>query len=61
MNDLFAVASHLCDKYNIPGGGLTMRFGDTAKSGATVTRLHAQIIEPEENKKVAAWFGSEKK
>jgi diadenosine tetraphosphate (Ap4A) HIT family hydrolase len=61
MTDLLSVSAYICDKYKILGGGFTMRFGDTKKSGATVKRLHAQIIEPEDGHGVAAWFGSEKK
>ena len=56
--DLFAVAEKLCERFSIDGGGITMRFGNTKKSGATVKRLHAQIIFPEDGKQVAAWFGS---
>ncbi len=61
MSDLISVSTHICDMYKIPGGGLIMRFGDTRKSGASVKRLHAQIIEPQERQTVAAWFGSENK
>ncbi len=61
ITDLFAFFQKICDQYAIKGGGLIMRFGDTSKSGGTVKHLHAQLIEPEENKKVPAWFGSEKK
>lgn len=34
-------------KYKIPGGGFTMRFGDSNYTGATVTHLHAHLIVPE--------------
>lgn len=33
--------------YDIPGGGLAMRFGETAYTGATVVHLHAHLIVPE--------------
>ncbi len=61
MSDLISVSAYICDIYKISGGGLIMRFGDTKKSGASVKRLHAQIIEPEDGHTVAAWFGSEQK
>lgn len=34
-------------EFKIPGGGLTMRFGDTTYTGATVVHLHAHLIVPE--------------
>lgn len=33
----------------IPGGGISMRFGDPEKSGGTVRHLHAQLVEPDLN------------
>ena len=56
--DLYSVADMLCNGFFLDGGALTMRFGNTKKSGATVTRLHAQLIVPKKGEKVAAWFGS---
>ena len=38
-------------KYNIKGGALAMRFGDTAYTGASVAHLHFHLISPEINKK----------
>jgi ATP adenylyltransferase len=32
---------------NISGGGVSMRFGDSDKSGGTVKHLHAQLVEPD--------------
>lgn len=34
-------------EYDIPGGGLVMRFGDTAHSAGTVAHLHAQLVVPQ--------------
>ncbi len=34
-------------EFSIKGGGLTMRFGDTLYTGATVKHLHAHLIVPE--------------
>jgi diadenosine tetraphosphate (Ap4A) HIT family hydrolase len=33
-------------KYHIQGGGIAMRFGDTAHTGATVAHLHMHLIVP---------------
>jgi diadenosine tetraphosphate (Ap4A) HIT family hydrolase len=33
-------------KYHIKGGGIAMRFGDTAHTGATVAHLHMHLIVP---------------
>jgi ATP adenylyltransferase len=35
------------EKYQIPGGGWVMRFGDTDYSAGTVNHLHAQLIQPD--------------
>lgn len=47
-------------KYNIKGGGLILRFGDTAYTGSTVCHLHFHLIVPKINKKTkqadAVWF-----
>lgn len=37
-------------EYQIAAGGLAMRFGDTAHTGASVSHLHAHIIEPDPSK-----------
>ena len=38
-------------KWKIKGGGLTMRFGDTDYTGASVSHIHFHIISPEIDKK----------
>lgn len=50
--DLQKIWQRLVKEYNIAGGGICMRFGDPAKSGASLTRLHAHIIMPEDGEKV---------
>lgn len=35
--------------YNIPGGGIAMRFGDTDHTGSTVCHLHFHLIVPRES------------
>ncbi len=37
-------------KYKIPGGALTMRFGESDFTGATVSHLHAHLIYPARGK-----------
>jgi diadenosine tetraphosphate (Ap4A) HIT family hydrolase len=59
-NDYLAHIKTIKKMYLITGGGLTMRFGDTEISGATVRHLHGQLIIPKKGKAVAAWFGHEK-
>ncbi len=39
-------------EFNLPGGALTMRFGDPAYTGATVRHLHFHLIIPELGKTV---------
>ena len=36
-------------EFNIKGGGIVMRFGDSDLAGSTVRHLHAQLIEPDLN------------
>ena len=61
MFEFYLTAEILTKEYGIIGGALIMRFGDTTFSGGSVMHLHGQLLVPEEGKKVAAWFGSEKK
>lgn len=41
-----ALTRWLIKKYNIPGGGLALRFGDPLFTGASVRHLHFQLIQP---------------
>lgn len=50
--DLQKIWQKLVKEYKIAGGGICMRFGDPAKSGASLTRLHAHIIMPQDGEKV---------
>lgn len=50
--DLQKIWQRLVKEYKISGGGICMRFGDPAKSGASLTRLHAHIIMPKDGEKV---------
>jgi diadenosine tetraphosphate (Ap4A) HIT family hydrolase len=45
-------------KYHLRGGGIAMRFGDTAHTGATVSHLHLHLIVPKlkQGRAVPVWF-----
>lgn len=45
--ELITLFGKLQKKYDIPGGGFAMRFGDTNYSAGTVMHLHAQFIIPD--------------
>ena len=51
FSELYDIISELNEKYEIPGGGFWMRYGNTNSTGATVKRLHAHLIskDPEGN------------
>ena len=49
--EVHSLADWAIEKYKIAGGGLTVRFGDTKFTGATVCHLHFHLISPELNKK----------
>ncbi len=48
--DYFALVGWAEKEFEIPGGGLAMRFGDTNYSAGTVKHLHAQLIVPDVGK-----------
>jgi len=45
--ELFKLLSWAENKFNIPGGGIGMRFGKTDFSGGSVLHLHAQLVVPD--------------
>lgn len=45
--DLLSLFSWVEKKYNLPGGGLIMRFGSTDYSAGSVNHIHAQLIVPD--------------
>lgn len=54
QRDLISVrglASWAITKFEIKGGALTIRFGDTEYSGATVCHLHFHLISPQVEEK----------
>jgi diadenosine tetraphosphate (Ap4A) HIT family hydrolase len=44
--EISALQKWAIKKYKIQGGGIAMRFGDTAHTGATVAHLHMHLIVP---------------
>ena len=45
--ELFTALKWEIKEYQIPGGGLVVRFGDTNYSAGSVNHLHAHIIQPD--------------
>lgn len=45
--ELIEIAQWTAKEYDIPGGGLAMRFGDTEYSAGTVAHLHVQLLQPD--------------
>jgi len=45
--ELIELAQWAVKEFEIPGGGLVMRFGDTEYSAGTVAHLHAQLLYPD--------------
>ncbi len=58
--ELLEIILELNVDYDITGGALCFRYGDPAKSGASLKRLHAHIIQPQEDKKVRFPIGGYK-
>ncbi|EKD47351.1 MAG: hypothetical protein ACD_66C00104G0002 [uncultured bacterium] len=48
--DFFRLMVWAEKKFDLPGGGLVMRFGDTVYSAGSVKHLHAQLIVPDIDK-----------
>lgn len=47
--ELFELTEWLIKEYKIPGGGLFLRFGNTAYSAGSVRHLHGQLVVPNIN------------
>jgi len=45
--ELITMLGELQTKYALPGGGMSMRFGDMLYSAGTVKHLHAFLIQPD--------------
>ncbi len=59
--DLQKVWQRIVKDYGVTGGGICMRFGEPAKSGASLTRLHAHVIMPKDGEKVRFPLGGKLK
>lgn len=55
--DLQQVWQKLIREHNLTGGALVFRFGDFAKSGASLSRVHCHIIQPLDGAKVRPAIG----
>lgn len=51
LQDVLFLTKWAVKKFNIKGGALVTRFGDTAYTGASVAHAHFHIISPKLNKK----------
>lgn len=58
--DLREVWRRLMKEFELDGGALVFRFGNPAKSGASLTRVHCHIIEPKAGEKVRPAIGGRK-
>lgn len=45
--ELIELAQWLQENYEVPGGGIALRFGDTDHSAGSVAHIHAQFVVPE--------------
>ena len=59
-NELKEIWLKLKEEYNLTGGSLCFRYGDPVLSGASLKRLHAHIITPNEEEKVKFPIGGHK-
>lgn len=62
-DDLIAIKDGilwLIKEYSIPGGGITMRFGDTKYAGSTVVHLHVHLfvtkLKDDQSKAIPIYF-----
>ncbi len=58
--ELYQIWIYLKKTRKIPGGALCFRFGNGLYSGASQTRLHAQLIQPQQGQKVAFKIGGKR-
>ena len=61
FDEVQGIINKLISEYNLDGGAFCWRFGDPAKSGASLKRLHFHVIMPEQDKKVKFPIGGNKK
>lgn len=58
--DLQKIWQKLVADYHLDGGAICMRFGNPAKSGASLTRVHCHIVMPCDGEKVKFSIGGHK-
>ncbi|MCM1052543.1 MAG: adenylyltransferase/cytidyltransferase family protein [Ruminococcus sp.] len=58
--DFMVIFNELKESYGMSGGGICMRFGDCALSGASLKRIHAHVIMPRDEEKVRFPVGGHK-
>jgi len=51
LNNIFSLMRWATKKFKIRGGGITLRFGDSRFTGATIFHLHFHLIVPKLNKR----------
>ena len=59
--ELSKIWERLVLDYDIPGGALCYRFGNTTYSGASLTRLHVHLIQPLKSNKTKFTIGGNEK
>lgn len=59
-NELQQIWLTLVNEYNMEGGAFCFRYGNPAKSGATLKRIHAHLIMPQDEKKTKFSIGGHK-
>ena len=60
FDEIQEIINKLITEYNLDGGAFCWRYGDPAKSGASLKRLHFHVIMPEQDKKVRFPIGGKK-
>ena len=58
--ELQKIWNELRENYQLPGGAMCFRFGDTFRSKASLKRVHCHIIVPKERRKVKFSIGSDR-
>ena len=60
FDEVQGIINRLILEYNLDGGAFCWRYGNPAKSGASLKRLHFHVIMPEQDKKVRFPIGGNK-
>lgn len=59
--DFPKVVQRVINEYGVRGGGLCVRFGDPACSGASLKRVHWHVVQPAEDGKTQLGLGGHRK